>query len=261
MAFESAFRGNSMISVVIPALNEEANIRSTVRTIVGAVKECGDTPPDIIIVNDGSTDQTGPISDDLAREFPYVRVVHQPTNKGQGAAILEGLHLAKFPLMTMVPGDNELSYYTIKNLVLNRDKADYVLAMIINVERRSRGRIQLSAIFSHVYMTTFDLAIRYVNAPALWPVARLKEMGLRAQRYSLHAEINAKLLRQPITYVEVDGYMSPAVEVKSSALRIRNLLEVMRAYLRLCHEIFVTKKELYSHRATRILPPGVINER
>jgi glycosyltransferase involved in cell wall biosynthesis len=259
MAPRPRWRGPLVISVVIPALNEEVNIRATVRTIVGAVKECGDTPPDIIIVNDGSTDRTGEISNELALEFPFVRVVHQPVNKGQGAAILEAVNLAKFDLLTMVPGDNELSYYTIKNLVMNRDRADYVMAMIINVERRSRSRIQLSSIFSHVYMTTFGLAIRYVNAPALWPVAKLKEMGLRAQRYSLHAEINAKLLRQPITYVEVDGYMDPRVS-KSSALRLRNLLEVMFAYLRLCYEIFVTNRERYSHRAKRVLPPGVINE-
>jgi hypothetical protein len=186
-------------------------------------------------------------------------VVHQPVNKGQGAAILDALGLAKFNLLTMVPGDNELSYFTIKNLVMNRDRAEYVMAMIFNVEYRSRGRIQLSSIFSHVYMTTFGLAIRYVNAPALWPVARLKEMGLRAQRYSLHAEINAKLLRQPITYVEVEGYMNPVVG-KSAALRMRNLIEVTRAYLRLCYEIFVTDREKYSYRATRVLPPGVINK-
>jgi glycosyltransferase involved in cell wall biosynthesis len=247
-----------VISVVIPALNEEANIRGAVETVIGAVKECGETPPDIIIVNDGSKDRTGAIGDELAQQYPFVRVVHQPVNKGQGASILEGLKLAKFDLLTMGPGDNELSYYTIKNLVLNRHRADYVLAMIINREYRSRGRIQLSSVFSHIYMTTFDLSIRYVNSPALWPVARLREMGLRAQRYSLHAEINVKLLRQPITFVEVDGYMSPAIG-KSSALRLRNLVEVARAYLRLCHEVFVTKREQYAHRATRVLPPGVIN--
>jgi hypothetical protein len=84
-------------------------------------------------------------------------------------------------------------------------------------------------------------------------------MNLRAQRYSLHSEINAKLLRQPITFLEVDGYMNPAV-VKSSALRFKNLFEVMRAYLRVCFEIFVTNRARYSGKATRALPPGVVND-
>jgi glycosyltransferase involved in cell wall biosynthesis len=248
-----------VISVVIAALNEEANIRASVRTVVNAVKECGDIPPDIIIVNDGSTDQTGPIADQLAQEFPFIRVVHHETNLGQGASILDGLRLAKFDLLTMFPGDNEISFFTVKNLVKHRNEADYVLAMLINVEYRSQARIQLSSIFSHIYRTTFGLAIRNINAPALWPVAKLREMNLRAQRYSLHSEINAKLLRQPITFLEVDGYMNPAV-VKSSALRFKNLFEVMRAYLRVCFEIFVTKRARYSGKATRVLPPGVVND-
>jgi len=248
-----------VISVVIPALNEEANIRATVQTVINAVRECGDTPPDIIIVNDGSTDRTGAIADELAREFPFVRVVHQPVNKGQGAAILEGLKLAKFDLLTMVPGDNDLSGYTIRNLVRNRGGADYVLAMIMNIERRSRGRIQLSSVFTHIYRTTFDLAIRYINAPALWPVARLREMDLQARRFSMHAEINVKLLRQPITFLEIDGYMDPTRD-KSGALRLKNLLEVTRAFLRLCYQIFVVDREKYQYRATRVLPPGVIND-
>src|SRR5262245_8589096 len=113
----SSVRRGLVISVVIPALNEEANLRATVNTVISAVKACGETAPDIIIVNDGSIDRTGAIGDELAREFPFVRVVHQPVNKGQGAAILEGLRLAKFDLLTMVPGDNDLSGYTISNLV------------------------------------------------------------------------------------------------------------------------------------------------
>jgi hypothetical protein len=83
-------------------------------------------------------------------------------------------------------------------------------------------------------------------------------MDLRARRYSLHGEINAKLLRQPITFVEIDGYMNPSV-VKSSALSLKNIIEVVRSYLRLCLEIFVAHPEKYSSKATRVLPPGVVD--
>jgi hypothetical protein len=83
-------------------------------------------------------------------------------------------------------------------------------------------------------------------------------MDLRARRYSLHGEINAKLLRRPITFVEIDGYMNPSV-VKSSALRLKNFIEVIRAYLRLCFEIFVAHPDKYSSKATPVLPPGVVD--
>jgi hypothetical protein len=177
---------------------------------------------------------------------------------GQGAAIMDGLRLAKYNRLTMFPGDNELSFYTVRNLLLNRDKADYVLAMIINTEYRSQARILLSAIFSHIYTTTFGLPIKYVNAPALWPVDKLREMQLNARRYSLHGEINVKLLRQRISFMEIDGYMNPAV-TKSSAIRLENIIEVVYSFLRLCAEIFITRRRLYCYKAQRVLPHGVID--
>jgi glycosyltransferase involved in cell wall biosynthesis len=248
-----------LVSVLIPCLNEEANLRASVNTVVNAAKAANDTPLDIILVNDGSTDRTGEICDQLAAEYSFVRAVHHHTNLGQGAAIMDGLRLAKFDRLTMFPGDNELSYYTMRNLFLNRDKADYVLAMIINTEYRSPKRILLSAIYSHIYTTTFGIPIKYVNSPALWPTSRLREIDLHARRYSLHGEINAKLLRLPITFVEIDGYMNPSV-FKSSALRLKNIVEVMYSFLRLSFEIFVTHKDKYSFKATRVLPPGVVDQ-
>jgi glycosyltransferase involved in cell wall biosynthesis len=245
-----------LVSILIAALNEEENIRAAVQTVIRAARDADNTPIEVIIVDDGSTDRTAAICDEIAAAIPVVRVVHHATNMGQGAAIMDGLRLAKYDRLTMFPGDNELSYYTVRNLLLNRHKADYVLAMIINTEYRPAYRILLSAIFSHVYTTIFGLPIKYINSPALWPVDRLKDMNLRAQRYSLLGEINVKLLRQPITFLEIDGYMNPAV-YKSTAVRLRNLIEVVSAFLRLCFEIFVTDRSRYASKATRVLPPGV----
>jgi len=247
-----------LVTVLVAALNEEKNIRDAVETVTTAAKAANDTPIEIILVDDGSTDRTGPICDQIAAEVPNVRVVHHGTNLGQGASIMDGLRLAKYDRLTMFPGDNELSFYTLRNLFLNRDRADYVLAMIINTEYRSARRILLSAIYSHIYTTTFGIPIKYINSPALWPTEKLRHMDLRARRYSLHGEINVKLLRQPITFLEIDGYMKPG-SAKSSALRLKNVAEVVRCYLRLCFDVFVTNRDKYSMKAKRVLPPGVID--
>ncbi len=247
-----------MVSVVIPALNEQENIRTSVLTVINAAKAAGDVPIEIILVNDGSTDRTGEICDELAKEFPSIRPIHHPTNMGQGASILDGIRAASHDLVTMVPADNALPTYTIRNLLANSGKADYVMAMIMNTEYRPPSRIVLSKIYSNIYTLTFGLPIKYINAPALWPTERVRRMNLRAQRYSLHGEINVKLLRQPITFVEVDGYMNPTM-IKSSAVRLKNLIEVASCFLRLLVEVFVTKRQEYAHKAQRGLPPGVID--
>ena len=245
-----------MVSVVIPALNEEKNIRVAVQTVIRAAREAKDTPLDIILVNDGSGDGTGKVCDQLAQEYPFIQAIHHSTNMGMGAAILDGIRLAKHDQLTMVPGDDAIAPYTLRNLFLNASKADYVLAMIMNTEYRPASRVFISAIYSLIYTTTFGLPIKYINAPGLWPVVALRNITLRARRYSVHAEINVKLLRQPISFLEIDGYMNPST-FKSSAIRIKNFIEVTRLYFLTVYEIFVTKRKTYCFKSKRVLPPGV----
>jgi glycosyltransferase involved in cell wall biosynthesis len=71
------------LSLFFPAYNEEENITNTVERAVSVVE---DSPRianyEIIIINDGSSDATGAISDQLARKHAHVRVVHHDGNKG-----------------------------------------------------------------------------------------------------------------------------------------------------------------------------------
>src|SRR5882757_3881130 len=85
-----------LISVLIPALNEEENIRASVLTVIKAAEAANNIPLEIILVDDGSTDRTGEICDQLAAEYPFVQAVHHATNMGQGSAIMDGLRLAKY---------------------------------------------------------------------------------------------------------------------------------------------------------------------
>lgn len=74
------------IAFVSPALNEEALLRRTVESNIGAMDH-------LVIVDDGSTDRTGEIADALAREHPgKIDVIHQ-RNTGIGGAVKNGFRL------------------------------------------------------------------------------------------------------------------------------------------------------------------------
>ena len=74
------------IAFVSPALNEEHLLRLTVESNIGRMDR-------LVIVDDGSTDRTGEIADQLAREHPgKIDVIHQP-NAGIGDAVKNGLRL------------------------------------------------------------------------------------------------------------------------------------------------------------------------
>src|SRR5581483_5663073 len=86
----STGRTTKSLSVVFPAFNEEGNIRAVVEDAYRNLRNL--TPVfEIIVVNDGSRDRTGEICDGLAKEFPEMRVVHHPRNRGYGAALKSGI--------------------------------------------------------------------------------------------------------------------------------------------------------------------------
>src|SRR3989338_5873813 len=104
------------LSVVVQAFNEGKNVEGTVQTVIkalsGLIKDY-----EIVIVNDGSADNTGPISDQLAKKDPRVKVFNSPENKGMGFSYHKGVELASKEYVMRVPGDNEMEEKSIRNLV------------------------------------------------------------------------------------------------------------------------------------------------
>jgi dolichol-phosphate mannosyltransferase len=79
-----------MLSVVIPAHNEEGHIRGTVEGVVAALQEAR-IRYEILVVNDNSIDRTEKIGRDLARVNPAVRCVSSDPPNGFGLAVRRGL--------------------------------------------------------------------------------------------------------------------------------------------------------------------------
>jgi len=72
-------------SIVIPIFNEEENIRDTVVEAASVLSKL-DHPWNILVVNDGSSDRTGLIANELSEENPRIRVVNHHGNRGYAIA-------------------------------------------------------------------------------------------------------------------------------------------------------------------------------
>jgi len=92
------------LTVFFPAYNDGGTVASL---IVRAVQVARTLTPDyeIIIVNDGSTDATALIADELAQVYPNVRVVHHATNRGYGGALRTGFASATKDIVFYTDGD------------------------------------------------------------------------------------------------------------------------------------------------------------
>jgi glycosyltransferase involved in cell wall biosynthesis len=72
-----------------PAYNDGGTIASLVIRAVQAASQLT-TDFEVIVVNDGSTDSTRDVADELARTYPQVRVIHHSQNRGYGGALRTG---------------------------------------------------------------------------------------------------------------------------------------------------------------------------
>lgn len=86
--------GQPELSIVIPALNEEDNVRPLVEQVKIHVRDAG-VDAELIIVDDGSTDQTLPRLKELCRTHPWVRVLHRDQPRGQSSAMYAGIQAAR----------------------------------------------------------------------------------------------------------------------------------------------------------------------
>jgi len=92
------------LSIFFPAYNDAGTIASlaliahmTARTLTDDYE--------VIVVDDGSPDHTGELLDEMARHFPWLKVVHHPQNRGYGGALRTGFLTAAKDLVFYTDGD------------------------------------------------------------------------------------------------------------------------------------------------------------
>src|SRR5678815_3623861 len=103
------------LTAFFPAYNDEHTIEHIVRTAAEEIKRVTDDF-EILVIDDGSKDQTGAIADRLAGELPFVRAIHHPHNQGYGAALISGFKNARKELIFYTDGDGQYDVREIHNL-------------------------------------------------------------------------------------------------------------------------------------------------
>ncbi len=239
------------LTVAIPALNEEENIEVTIRTVLAAAAKVRGLKLELLVVDDGSTDGTAAIVDRLGQEFPEVRLLRNPQNIGLGASIRRAIREASSEKFLFIPGDNDIPSSALDLLVGNAHAADIVMVYFHNDECRGRKRYLMSTLFKLIYTTVFDLYIQYINGPAVYPVAQLRALDLRSTRFSIVAEINVKLLRQGLSFVEFSSNRQTGL-VGSTSFTLRTLVETVRVFFQVLTDVFFRDRPRYAHRPQRL---------
>ncbi len=239
------------LTVAIPALNEQKNIRAAIDSVRAAASNVPDLSVQIIVIDDGSSDRTAEIVTEVAQIDRNVRLLRNPVNIGLGASIRRAMVETVTERFIFIPGDNDIPLTTLELLFSNAYTADIVMCYFLNDESRGRIRYLISTLFRLIYTSTFDIYLIYVNGPAVYPVEKLRELELHSTRFSIVAEINVKLLRQGVSFTELPSNRQVGLEGSTSAT-MRTLVETVRVYLQLLVDVYIRDRPRYSFRPSRI---------
>ena len=119
-----------LVSVVIPAYNEEAAIAHDVEAVFAAMDENG-YDYELLVVDDGSTDRTAAI----VAQYPRARLVRHPVNMGVGSARSTGMRLAEGEIIVTTDGDGTYPNHEIPLLLARLVEND----MVIGARTREAG--------------------------------------------------------------------------------------------------------------------------
>jgi glycosyltransferase involved in cell wall biosynthesis len=114
------------ISCFFPMFNEEGNVESVVRQAV-AVLEKRAEEFEVIVVNDGSTDRTRELAEQMAKADKRVKVVNHPKNLGYGAALNTGFSASRYAVIFQADGDNQFDLSELDRLLPFIDEFDFVI--------------------------------------------------------------------------------------------------------------------------------------
>lgn len=191
------------MSIFFPAYNEEKNIKRTIsQATVAASYITRDY--EIIIVDDGSQDNTAGVVETLAKKDKHLRLVKHDKNKGYGAAVKTGLASCKKDWIFFSDSDGQFDLGELPGFVSHKTGVDFVIGY--RVKRQDPlHRIFIAQVLLKLWnYLLFGLKVRDVDcAFKLIKRESLKTIKLETSSAITVTELLVKLIKAGYSYKQV----------------------------------------------------------
>jgi glycosyltransferase involved in cell wall biosynthesis len=149
------------VSVLVPAKDEAENLPEFVRLCAAAL-EPPPYPCELVLVNDGSQDGTGPLLDELAAEYPFVRVVTHRSQRGIADALRSAGDVADGKIFVFYPADLQFLPGEIPTLVepIRAGEAD----VVTGAKQGAYEKAFVSGVYNRLCRWLFGVRVTDLNA-------------------------------------------------------------------------------------------------
>ncbi|MBK8780786.1 MAG: glycosyltransferase family 2 protein [Anaerolineales bacterium] len=193
----------SSISAVFPAYNDGGTIASMVAAAWIALNQVTEDF-EIIVVNDGSSDYTSTMLEEVSTRYPELRVITHPYNQGYGAALRTGFSASTKDWVFYTDGDSQYNPLELINLVgALRDGIDVVNGYKLT-RNDSLMRILIGRAYHYFVKFLFGIRIRDVDCDfRLIPRRILEEIELKSNSGAICLELVKKIQDAGYVFAEV----------------------------------------------------------
>ena len=183
------------ISVFFPCYNEQENVGRTVEKALVLLEKL-EADFELIIVNDGSSDRTGQIADEIAGANDRVKVVHHQRNLGYGAALQSGFKSSTKELVFYTDGDGQFDIEEMPSLLPLMEQYDIVSCYRLNRQDNLIRRIN-GWCWTKLVCLLFGMKIRDIDcAFKLYKREIFDNIKLTSTGALIDAEILARAIRK-----------------------------------------------------------------
>jgi glycosyltransferase involved in cell wall biosynthesis len=239
--------GHPRLTFFFPAYNEEENVAETVRRALDEVGPLVHGSIEVLIVDDGSTDRTPQLADELATGDSRVRVHHQ-ANRGYGGALRAGFANASGELIGFSDGDLQFDLREMSRLLERLGDAGRPVDAVIGYRVRRRDpphRIVIARTYNAIVSVLFGLRVRDIDC-AMKLFRRELFEGLRLETDSpfLSAELLIKLKARGERFAQVGVTHYPRRAGTNSGASFRKILRTFRDIARLRWALWTRRDEV-----------------
>jgi len=207
-------------SIVIPAYNESARIRTTIEKILGHIQR-RDWNAEVLVVNDGSTDDTPQIVQTYAADNPVLHLIDNPGNRGKGYSVRNG----------MLHACGEVILFSDADLSSPIEEADKLFAAVqggVDVAMGSRWlrrelQTQRQPLYRQLFGRVFNLALRILlglhyqdtqcgfkafsrrAVQSIFPLQHIERWGFDPEILYLAQRFGFRIEEVPVKWAHRDG--------------------------------------------------------
>jgi len=224
------------ISVFFPCYNEQENVGRTVEKALEVMQKLN-ADFEVIIVDDGSSDGTGQIADEIAGRDGRVKVVHHEGNLGYGVALQSGFKAATKELVFYTDGDGQFDMNEMPPLLALMEQYDIVSCYRLNRQDSIIRKIN-GWCWTRLVCLMFGLKIRDIDcAFKLYKRHIFDKIELSSTGALIDAEILARAARMGCRITQKGVHHYPRTSGEQSGANIRVVLRAFKELFKLQRRI------------------------